>query len=101
MSYSAIGICAYKHPTMPAQMKRTLVLMRDFSAQDETLFVADLYSGNTVEDTVYLPRTAMLAWVEPLAPTAGPATARALDELMRRPPHSIIDVPLHSARPTL
>lgn len=68
--------------------------MRDASNQEEPIFLADLYSGNKIETTVYLDRTAMLRWVSPLAPAAALATAVALDLLMRQPTYTIIDVPL-------
>ncbi len=76
--------------------KRTLSLMRDSSTQEEILFVADLYSGNRIEDSVYLDRKAMLEWLHPIDPQASFVAAHALDQLMHRPPRTIIDIALES-----
>ncbi len=78
--------------------KRTLVLMRDSSAIEEPTFVADLYSGKIIEDSVYLDQAAMLEWVRPLDPRAGFVAARAMEELLVRPPRTIIDIPLSAAQ---
>ena len=83
---------------MPQPNQRTLVLMRYPSAFEEPTFVADLYSGKTIEDSVYLDRHAMLEWVRPLDPRVGFVAARAMEELLMRPPRTIIDIPLGAAQ---
>ena len=82
------------HSSMPRITKRTLVLMRDTSAVDQHIFVADLYSNDKVEDSVYLERDAMLDWVRPLAPKAELIAARAMSQLLSQPAYTMIDIPL-------
>ncbi len=68
--------------------------MRDSSTDEEPIFVADLYAGNRVEDSVYLHRDAMLDWLRPIDPKVGYLAAHALDQLLLQPPHTIIDIAL-------
>ena len=79
---------------MPQANQRILSLMRDSSSHEEPSFIADLYLGNKVEDSMYLRRDEMLDWIKPLAPQARGNAAHALDLLMRQPLHTIIDIPL-------
>ena len=71
--------------------------MRDASIEESQIFVADLYAGNTVQDSVYLDREAMLRWVSPLDPLIEPLAARAMDLLLCYPASPIHSIPLCSA----
>jgi hypothetical protein len=68
--------------------------MRDSSASDQYIFVADLYSDNKVENSVYLDREAMLDWVRPLAPKIEFIAARAMSHLLSQPAYTMVDIPL-------
>jgi hypothetical protein len=68
--------------------------MRDSSAVDQYIFVADLYSDNKVEDSVYLERDAMLDWIRPLAPKVEVMAARAMAHLLSQPAYTMVDIPL-------
>lgn len=76
---------------------RVLVLMCDTSVEEKQIFVADLYSGNIIEDSVYLDRQAMLQWIAPLGSRIEPLAARAMDLLLCCPEAPIHSIPLFSA----
>ena len=86
----------YNRHTMPQPIKRSVVLMRDASSADQTLFIADLYLGKKVENSVYLDRAAMLDWIKGFSPNADTIAARAMSELLIMPELSMIDIPLTS-----
>jgi hypothetical protein len=79
---------------MSSFKNRVLVLMRDGSAETEQAFVADLYSNNKVEDTVYLDREAILQWSSHFGSQIPPLAARAMDLLMCCPELLIYSIPL-------
>lgn len=77
---------------------RVLVLMRVPSAPEETIFAADLYSGNRLEDSVYLDRDELLRWVAPIDPEAQPSVAHALSMLALGSERSMYSIPVCPAR---
>ena len=79
---------------MKSSFNRTLVLTLCGDQREEAIFAGDLYSGNSVIDSVYLDRAALLRWLIAQDAEAGGKAARAMDELLMETGRTLRSVPV-------